>query len=84
MPQKDKTGPMGAGPMTGRGMGRCADSSGSGLGRGRGYGRTMCGWFYRKYRNMSENDKKELLKEEISDLKEELQMVEKELGELEK
>ncbi|MDG6222249.1 MAG: DUF5320 domain-containing protein [Candidatus Bathyarchaeota archaeon] len=52
MPRGDRTGPEGAGPMTGRGAGYCAGYSlpgyanpaggyGRGLGRGRGYGR---GW----------------------------------------
>ncbi len=43
MPGKDKTGPLGMGPMTGRGAGLCAGypapgyrSAGGGLGRGRG------------------------------------------------
>jgi len=42
MPRLDMTGPMGAGPRTGRGMGPC----GGGLGRKRGW-RSMRGrgWF---------------------------------------
>jgi len=57
MPGFDGTGPMGAGPMTGGGWGRCNPSAGSyatsgfgrgrgfrgGFGRGRGYGRGI-GW----------------------------------------
>ncbi len=52
MPGLDRTGPMGAGPMTGGGFGRCNPRSrayglgsfgsgrgGRGFGRGRGYGR---------------------------------------------
>jgi len=48
MPRGDRTGPMGSGPMTGRGMGFCAGSTGPGFmspgpsygfGRGRGFGR---------------------------------------------
>ncbi|MEN8098776.1 MAG: DUF5320 domain-containing protein, partial [Chloroflexota bacterium] len=44
MPRGDKTGPEGAGPMTGRGAGYCAGSdrpgyAGGGFGRGRGFGR---------------------------------------------
>jgi len=52
MPKGDKTGPMGAGPMTGRAAGYCAGypvpgymnptggyGSGRGRGRGRGFGR---------------------------------------------
>jgi hypothetical protein len=42
MPRGDRTGPMGSGPMTGRGMGYCAGSTGPGFispGPGYGYGR---------------------------------------------
>lgn len=43
MPGGDRTGPMGMGPMTGRGLGYCTDFTGFGRfakGRGRGFGRT--------------------------------------------
>jgi hypothetical protein len=36
MPNRDKTGPMGQGPSTGRGFGPCG--GGKGLGRGFGFG----------------------------------------------
>jgi hypothetical protein len=41
MPGFDRTGPMGYGPMTGGGFGRCGDGRRVGFGRGagRGYGR---------------------------------------------
>ncbi|HPC58826.1 MAG: DUF5320 domain-containing protein [Kiritimatiellae bacterium] len=44
MPRGDRTGPMGAGPMTGRAAGYCTGSAapgfaGGGWGRGFGYGR---------------------------------------------
>jgi len=43
MPRRDKTGPMGAGPMTGRCFGLCAgndaEDRGIGFGMGRGLGR---------------------------------------------
>lgn len=85
MPRLDRTGPMGMGPVTGKGMGPCREVGyGPGLGWGRGYGRAMCGWFYRKYQAMPKDERKELLKEEIHDLKQELKMVEEELKELEK
>jgi hypothetical protein len=84
MPRQDKTGPMGMGPGTGRGMGSCGKGAGLGLGMGRGYGRAMCGWFYRKYQVMPKDERKDLLKSEIEDLKQEMQMVEEELKELEK
>lgn len=41
MPRMDMTGPMGAGPMTGRGFGPCGGGQGFGCGRGRGIGRGM-------------------------------------------
>lgn len=51
MPGRDKTGPMGAGPMSGRALGFCANSEGAGksfspgqgrgLGRRRGFGRGL-------------------------------------------
>jgi hypothetical protein len=56
MPGGDRTGPVGMGPMTGRGAGFCAGSSipgytspvgGRGFwGRGRGGGRGRCNWFH--------------------------------------
>jgi hypothetical protein len=84
MPRQDKTGPMGVGPKTGRGIGHCEKNQGSALGLGRGYGRAMCGWFYQKYQAMPKGEKEDLLKSEIEDLKQELNMVEGELKELEK
>lgn len=54
MPFGDRTGPMGAGPMTGRGAGYCGGSpvpgymnrgfGGGGFGRGRGGGRGWQNW----------------------------------------
>lgn len=56
MPRRDGTGPLGMGPMTGRGMGYCAGfvtpafgNAGFGTGRGRGFRRMfymtgMPGW----------------------------------------
>lgn len=44
MPGGDRTGPMGMGPMTGRGAGLCAGFAGPGFGRGGGRGRRN--WFY--------------------------------------
>ncbi|MBU0649358.1 DUF5320 domain-containing protein [Patescibacteria group bacterium] len=39
MPRFNGTGPQGQGPMTGRGIGPCADNRpGAGQGAGRGYG----------------------------------------------
>lgn len=45
MPYRDGTGPMGRGPMTGRGFGYCGAGAGFvpgyGMGYGRGFGRGM-------------------------------------------
>ncbi len=45
MPRRDATGPMGYGPMTGRGMGNCRPNASSayGYGMGMGFGR-RCGF----------------------------------------
>lgn len=53
MPGGDQSGPMGAGPMTGRGMGRCAGYAApgfAGAGQGRGMGRGR-GGYGRGFRN---------------------------------
>jgi len=57
MPRGDRTGPMGMGPMTGRGAGRCAGYDmpgyanpgfgyGYGMGGGRGRGYRWRNWYY--------------------------------------
>ena len=84
MPQKNGTGPLGMGPVSGRGLGPCGGGAIGSLGQGRGFGRVMCGWFWRKYQGMPKNERKELLRGEIADLKQELEMVEGELGQIEK
>lgn len=43
MPARDGRGPMGVGPMTGRGMGRCANVAGARGGQPSGGGRGMMG-----------------------------------------
>ena len=53
MPARDRTGPMGMGPMTGRAMGYCAgygapnrETRGAWSGLGRGGGRGWRNWFH--------------------------------------
>lgn len=62
MPQGDRTGPMGQGPMTGRALGFCSGYEtpgyskgfGGGMGRGYGYGRGRGrGMGYGRARNFS-------------------------------
>jgi len=67
MPRFDGSGPLGFGPMTGRGMGPC----GCGMGYGRGYGRR----FY------SRKEESEMLEEEAKVLEEELKAVKERLSE---
>ena len=71
MPNLDKTGPMGQGPLTGRGMGYC------GQGYGYGQGRGCCGRrFYTKA------EEKELLAESVKNLKEDLRAAEERLKDI--
>lgn len=83
MPAFDKTGPQGAGPLTGRGMGLCG--RGWGVGRGFGFGSVRGGrrglsrffgggqeWF-----KADLEDYKKALREEIEDVDKELEIVDK-------
>jgi hypothetical protein len=96
MPQGDRTGPNGAGPMTGRAMGFCAgfNSPGfmnSGFGRGLGRGRGFA-WRARAIQPMpaqqiqphviTEKQEKEMLEADLKDLKEEVREIEKRLKEI--
>ena len=72
MPRFNGRGPLGSGPMTGRGMGFCEYGSGYGMGYGRNYGRR----FYNR------KEESEILKEEAENLKEELKAIEERLSEL--
>ncbi len=72
MPNLDGTGPQGKGPMTGRGMGTC------GKGRGQGFGRRMVRCCDRIDKNPTKND----LEAYVSNLKKELEDVEKEIAEM--
>ncbi len=77
MPNFDKTGPAGAGPRTGRGMGGCMP--GYGYGCGCGYGRGMgMGRF------VSPKNQLMVLKQQEAVLTEELEMLREDIAELEK
>ncbi|GAI10274.1 unnamed protein product [marine sediment metagenome] len=73
MPRFDQTGPLGQGPMTGRGLGPC----GGGMGYGRGYGRGF-GWrrFY------TQREESEILKDEAEALEQELKAIKERLSQL--
>jgi hypothetical protein len=50
MPLRDRTGPRGEGPMTGRRMGPCVGDPEEYLGRfGMGFGRSYGRGYYRRY-----------------------------------
>jgi len=78
MPQFDQTGPMGQGPMTGKGFGPCGLGLGwrRRFGMGRGLGRYLR-WNW----PVSQNDQKQALVEYKKALEEELADVNKELEE---
>ncbi|MFA6602220.1 MAG: DUF5320 domain-containing protein [Candidatus Shapirobacteria bacterium] len=59
MPNRDKTGPMGQGPSTGRGFGPCGGDKGLGCNFGRG----LC-----RFKSLA--DYRKALEEELEDTKE--------------
>ncbi len=70
MPRLNGTGPMGQGPMTGRGMGSC----GGGMGCGQGFGRRFSG-FMGSFQKPAVEDlkaQKEYLKNELNALDQEI------------
>ena len=82
MPGFDKTGPMGAGPMTGRGFGPCGLGLGwrRRFGAGRGMGRYFACWNFPQ----TKEDKLKALADYKKALQEELEDVEKEEDEVNK
>lgn len=58
MPNQDKTGPLGQGPATGKGLGPC----GRGLGLGKKFGKGFC-------RFASLSDYKKALEQELENIK---------------
>lgn len=82
MPGFDKTGPIGQGPMTGRGFGPCGLGLGwrKRFGAGRGMGRYFNCWNWPQ----TKSDQLQALEDYKKSLKEELEDVEKELVDLNK
>lgn len=83
MPNRDKTGPMGQGPVTGRGFGPCGKGlgSGRGFGCGRGFGRGL-GRYFGWNQPQTEAEQKQALVDYRKALEEELEDVKKEEKEL--
>ncbi len=71
MPRRNGTGPLGYGPLTGRGMGNCRGGAGVGygMGRGAGFGRGL-GWgmYAPPVAPISLAERKRLLEEELKQL----------------
>ncbi|MCK5221681.1 MAG: DUF5320 domain-containing protein [Candidatus Aminicenantes bacterium] len=95
MPYRDRTGPNGSGPATGRGMGPCAGSNiqgygrrgGMGFGRGagnRGFGGRGFGGAGYGYNNPAfQMDEKEYLSSEVESLEKNLEFLKSRLKEIE-
>ncbi|MDD2234951.1 MAG: DUF5320 domain-containing protein [Desulfitobacteriaceae bacterium] len=92
MPRRDGTGPMGAGSMTGRGLGLCTDANvvkyGVGLGTGVGLGLACRRGFGRGFgrgfavSQTSSKTPKELLNEQKTILQDRLEAIDKQLEDL--
>ena len=75
MPNEDKTGPTGEGPMTGRKLGQCG--GGQGQGQGLGCGRHLRGRRFCQTDLMSKEEKRQAIGQEIIALQKELEELEK-------
>ncbi len=91
MPWGDRMGPVGAGPRTGRGLGFCNGYASpgylnSGFGRGFGFGARRGFGFEYNYgyfpANLSKDDEKNILENEISRLTSTIDSLRKRLDEL--
>jgi len=84
MPRFDRTGPLGRGSMTGRGIGKCIDNANSenfAYGRsGRGFGNRY--GFGRNQKQFSNVSEKTIVENEINTLKDQLSSLEKQLNDL--
>ncbi|MFC1663887.1 DUF5320 domain-containing protein [Patescibacteria group bacterium] len=77
MPRYNGTGPLGAGPGTGWGMGPC----GGGIGWRRGWGKGWFGKFWGQPK-ITEKEETDILTEEAEDLEQELKAVKERLTKL--
>jgi hypothetical protein len=77
MPWRDGTGPLGRGPLTGRGLGPC----GRGLGFRRGFGMGFGSRYVRPVA-LTEAEEKKILETELKEIENEKQAIEKRLKEM--
>ena len=79
MPGFDGRGPMGQGPMSGRGMGPCARGSGRGMRGGRGW---FCRMPFTEPVALSQAEQKKILEAEKEELEFELKRIKEKLDEI--
>ncbi|RLG15090.1 MAG: hypothetical protein DRN71_02180 [Candidatus Nanohalarchaeota archaeon] len=94
MPGRDRTGPSGDGPMTGRGLGYCAEGSaapmrgsfgmGRGFGHGRGFARAIPANIAPLPQVLSKEQQMKNLEQQKSATEESLKEIERQLEELKK
>jgi hypothetical protein len=77
MPRFDGTGPMGYGPMTGRGFGPCSRGQAFRRGFGRGFGLRYAGPV-----TLTKEEQKKILEAELKEIEAEKQEIENKLKEL--
>ncbi len=82
MPRGDGTGPMGMGPMTGRGAGFCSGFANSGFGCGRGFRGRQTRFGYPVAVNYGASGGEEELKAQVKYLEVQLERVNEQLGKL--
>ena len=87
MPNKDRTGPLGQGPLTGRGLGPCGAGAGRGFSRGMGQGFGRRAFAQPVAQEMqpvvlTKVEAEKILKADLTDLKNEMKEIEKRLKEL--
>jgi hypothetical protein len=81
MPALDKTGPLGGGPFTGRGLGPCG--GGMRRGCGRGFGRGM--GFRARYATpvtLTKDEEKKILEADLKDIEAEKEVIQRRLKEI--
>ena len=80
MPGQDKTGPLGQGPLTGRGLGPCGNGLGMRRGFGRSFGRARCPPKFAV--GFSKEDEKKILEAELKEIETEKQEIVNRIKEL--
>ena len=93
MPGRDKRGPRGEGPLTGRGFGSCGQEeeinrafgrgAGAGFGRGAGIGFGRERFLEEKPANLSKEEEKKILSAQLKEIEDQKQRIEKTLKKIE-